>query len=879
MSLVRVRRLSAAVVFACVCGTAPAAGPVADASDPLQRLPDHYEFDATLDADFAPDARGLHHARLSFDYPAGSEATLAAWQVDLLSPQGVTVQSLQGETPLAHGRGRVTVALDGKRDAAGFYTVRLRAVPAVVLAGETDEQARIQRSFALAQGELIEQTYDIRIGNVPAPAMPAFLGLPRGSERAKSAPATGSLPYIIYYGNLHSQTNHSDGGTVVSSCGGSEVPQGGTQGPAQAYAMMDTQAGGDFLLASEHNHMYDGSTGTNTSASPATANNLFASGISAANSYTSAHPDFVALYGNEWGVISNGGHLNIINPDALPSWEYNSSNQLIGSVATVKSDYAQLYGVMKARGWIGQFNHPSSSQFAIGGTGMAYNADGAQVMVLAEIMNTSAFSTNTTQTETSRSTYSGAFNLLLERGYKVAPATNQDNHCANWGLSFRNRTGVLLPNTTSLSRTAFIDALKARRVFASEDKAAQLILTANGAVMGQTISNSGALTLTANYASSAGGSASRVQFFEGVPGRNGTVTQLYEGSGTRTITPATGAHFYYALVTEADGDRLWSAPIWVNQGTGGGNVTPTANYSFTVSGLSATFTDSSSDSDGSIASRSWNFGDGTTSTATNPSKTWSAAGTYSVTLTVTDNGGLTNATTKSVAVTSGGGGGTVLSNGVPVTGLAATTGNSLNYTMVVPSGATNLQFVTSGGTGDMDMYVKFGSAPTDSSYDCRPYATGNAETCTFATAQAGTYYVRLKAYSSFSGLSLTGSYTTGGGGGGTQTYTNSTDYTINDNATVDSPITVSGRSGNAPSNASVTVAIVHTYQGDLKVDLVAPDGSLYNIHNRTGSGTDNINKTVTLNLSSETLNGTWKLRVNDNASGDTGYINSWSVTF
>ncbi|MBK8283891.1 MAG: proprotein convertase P-domain-containing protein [Ahniella sp.] len=72
---------------------------------------------------------------------------------------------------------------------------------------------------------------------------------------------------------------------------------------------------------------------------------------------------------------------------------------------------------------------------------------------------------------------------------------------------------------------------------------------------------------------------------------------------------------------------------------------------------------------------------------------------------------------------------------------------------------------------------------------------------------------------------------------------------------------------------------MHTYQGDLKVDLVAPDGTLYNIHNRTGAGTDNIVKTVTLNLSSELLNGTWNLRVQDAASGDTGYINSWSVTF
>ncbi|MBS0193101.1 MAG: M4 family metallopeptidase [Proteobacteria bacterium] len=117
----------------------------------------------------------------------------------------------------------------------------------------------------------------------------------------------------------------------------------------------------------------------------------------------------------------------------------------------------------------------------------------------------------------------------------------------------------------------------------------------------------------------------------------------------------------------------------------------------------------------------------------------------------------------------GGGGGTsggVLSNGVAATGINNATGASANYTMAVPAGATGLKFVMSGGTGDADMYVKFGSAPTDTSYDCRPYVSGNAETCTIATAQAGTYYVRVKAYSAYSGVSLTGSYTTGGGGGG-----------------------------------------------------------------------------------------------------------------
>jgi serine protease len=224
--------------------------------------------------------------------------------------------------------------------------------------------------------------------------------------------------------------------------------------------------------------------------------------------------------------------------------------------------------------------------------------------------------------------------------------------------------------------------------------------------------------------------------------------------------------------------------------------------------------------------------------------------------------------------------GGTLTKGVAVTGLSASTGNSVNYTMAVPAGATNLTFSISGGTGDADLYVQFGSAPTDTSYVCRPYLGGNAETCTIAAPSAGTYHVRVKAYSSFSGVSLVGNYTEGGGGGGSpQTYTNTTDYAINNNATVDSPITVSGRSGNGPSNASISVNIVHTYRGDLRVDLVAPDGTLYNLHNRSGGSADNIVSTYSRNLTSEALNGTWRLRVNDNANGDTGYINSWSITF
>ena len=195
------------------------------------------------------------------------------------------------------------------------------------------------------------------------------------------------------------------------------------------------------------------------------------------------------------------------------------------------------------------------------------------------------------------------------------------------------------------------------------------------------------------------------------------------------------------------------------------NVPPSAGFSFTTSALTASFTDSSSDSDGSIASRSWNFGDSTSSTTTNPSHTYSSAGTYNVTLTVTDNNGATNSTTKAVTVSSGGGGGctpsgTVLCSGSSVTGLSAAKNAWTSvYTLVVPAGATNLKFTIAGGTGDADMYVRLGSAPTTTSYNCRPYTAGNSETCTFAAPTAGTYYVSVRAYAAFSGVTLSTSYT------------------------------------------------------------------------------------------------------------------------
>ncbi|MER5742107.1 S8 family peptidase [Streptomyces sp. NPDC059913] len=111
-------------------------------------------------------------------------------------------------------------------------------------------------------------------------------------------------------------------------------------------------------------------------------------------------------------------------------------------------------------------------------------------------------------------------------------------------------------------------------------------------------------------------------------------------------------------------------------------------------------------------------------------------------------------------------------------------------------------------------------------------------------------------------------------------FESTTSYAIGDYTTVESPITVSGVGGNAPATLSVPVDITHTYSGDLKIDLVAPNGSVYNLKAYgVGGSTDNVKTTYTVNASAVAADGTWKLRVSDNAGGDTGRINSWGLQF
>lgn len=159
------------------------------------------------------------------------------------------------------------------------------------------------------------QSWEFLVGRIPVAQVSPLASLPQGAHSAAadvaaghvhtlSVPVASSLPCTIDDANLHRQTNDSDGGGDVSTCVDAQAPQSGAYGPADAYADAKT-AGLDILGTSEHDHLFDGSTGTN------------------ANGDASA-----AMFG----------------------WDYNSSNPLFGDVYTAKSDYAAIYATMRQRG-------------------------------------------------------------------------------------------------------------------------------------------------------------------------------------------------------------------------------------------------------------------------------------------------------------------------------------------------------------------------------------------------------------------------------------------------------------------------------------------------------------------------------------------------
>ncbi|UXI70529.1 M20/M25/M40 family metallo-hydrolase [Tahibacter amnicola] len=185
----------------------------------------------------------------------------------------------------------------------------------------------------------------------------------------------------------------------------------------------------------------------------------------------------------------------------------------------------------------------------------------------------------------------------------------------------------------------------------------------------------------------------------------------------------------------------------------GGNLAPRANFSFVADQRTVTFTDSSTDVEGAITARTWRFGDGATSSEVNPVRTFAANGTYAVSLTAADEQSATHTKTVRVTATDGT---NALANGIPRDGTSALLQARQTFTLVVPDGATDLSFTTTGPGGeDADLKILLGNATL-----CSAETGSSNESCPIANPPAaGTYTAEVLAYTPLSGFTITGRFT------------------------------------------------------------------------------------------------------------------------
>ncbi|MBD2768469.1 CehA/McbA family metallohydrolase [Hymenobacter sp. BT664] len=348
-----------------------------------------------------------------------------------------------------------------------------------------------------------------------------------------------STSYNFYRGNLHGHSAYSDGNKDASSSGAST--------PADDYALGRLAQRFDFMGISEHNHSQAGMSLPN-----------YALGLAQANA---ANQDgtFVTLYGMEYGTISGGGHVIIYGYDRLIGWEPGNYD-----VYSPKGNYTNLFALVAQQpGAIAYLAHPQASDYN-GLLSNPLNSTTAQVLVGAAMRSGPAFSTATDYSNPSTSTFEARYKEALRQGYHVGPTMDHDSHYSVFGRSSHARLVLLAP---TLTRAALFDALQQRRFYAADDDNTEVTFSVGTSPMGSVLTRPGAPTFTVSVVDpDAGDAVSSIVLMSGIPGSSALPTQLTASAGSATLTytdpiPNTSTYYYYAVITQADGDKFWTAPI------------------------------------------------------------------------------------------------------------------------------------------------------------------------------------------------------------------------------------------------------------------------------------------------------------------------------
>ena len=371
---------------------------------------------------------------------------------------------------------------------------------------------------------------------------------------------TNTAANNYYFGTLHAHSDYSDG---------NKDQPGFT--PADDYNYALSSLCMDYLGISEHNHF-------SSPDNPGNSITNYHLGSSQANTFSSLHANFLALYGMEWGVISGGGHVVVYGDgmDNLFGWESGSGGWGATNnydVYVPKSVYTGNTGLFKvvndniATNTFASLAHPNLTDFN-NIANIAYDAGADDAITATTVESGPSTSTNTTYSNPGSSMgYLFYYQMLLAKGYHLGPTIDHDNHYTTFGRTTTSRTAIIAP---SLTKTAMIGALRNMHFYATQDCDSKVDFSINTRIMGNIFTDrfapNIAVTLTDATTSTA---TAIIRVMYGVPGSGILPVKIDSVIGNSlTFTDNNLANnttgYYYIDITNGT-SRIVTSPIWYSR--------------------------------------------------------------------------------------------------------------------------------------------------------------------------------------------------------------------------------------------------------------------------------------------------------------------------
>ena len=361
----------------------------------------------------------------------------------------------------------------------------------------------------------------------------------------------GEATFQRYFGQLHSHTQYSDGAGSLES--------------ALAYVKaLPDNANVDFVAFTDHSNYFDKSGAANPEGALYDMTKATEYSQQTWKSYKDAVAAFnadnagsmVAIAGFEMTWSGGPGHINTFNTPGIVSRNNTTLNNKTKDAGL--QAYYKLLSQTEGVDSISQFNHPGTTF----GNFIDFGYWDAVVdtrMYMVEVGNGEG--------QIGAGGYYPSYEqyiMALDKGWHVAPTNNQDNHKGKWGNANDARDVIL---TDDFSESGIYEALRARRMYATEDKNLDLDYTVNGNMMGSIIDVPEKLNFEISFNDpDRTDSIAKVELVV----NSGKVAYTWDSAadltkGSVSVELAPEYTYYFVRVTEADGDLAVTAPVWVGE--------------------------------------------------------------------------------------------------------------------------------------------------------------------------------------------------------------------------------------------------------------------------------------------------------------------------